>query len=357
MDDLYKSLDSINSKSIVLGKEYDSTKAKLEAYSKALEDLASNGVTSGAALDITKKGVADMQAALKVEKLKEYNDQLEFTKYQNEILADSTDVLSLRLANLQAELELTKSELKDAWDQGKRPGDIDVDVLTNRMKNLNKEILKISASRDIMSNLGSSFSKLGSALSGADESLSDWLNWIGSLLSDLPDIIKLIDLMTISTKATTAATQSQTMATNASSVAKSIETTNAAAAAAMGATETATSAAVTTAKSGEAIAGATASGAKMPFPANLIAIAAGVAAVVAALASIPGMANGGIVPDGYPNDTYPALLTSREMVIPPGKLDDLQNNSSNYGGEVKFKIDGYNLAGVLQKQNRKKSLV
>ena len=36
--------------------------------------------------------------------------------------------------------------------------------------------------------------------------------------------------------------------------------------------------------------------------------------------SFSGMAEGGIVPAGYPNDTYPALLSSGEKVIPPGKL-------------------------------------
>lgn len=357
MDDLYKSLDGIDAKSTVLGKQYDSAKAKSEAYNKALNSMAEYGVTAGAGLEKVRKGVVDSQAALQVEKLKEYNDQLEFTKYQNTILSDSTDNLSLRLQNLQAELEMTKSQLKDAWDQGKRPGDIDVDVLTDRIKNLNAEMAKIAASKEMLSSLGSSFSKLGSALSDADENLSDWLDWIGSLLSDLPDIIKLINLMTASTQSATAATQSQTAATAASSIAKATETANSAASTVAGATEAATSATVTAAKSSEAIAGATASGAKMPFPTNLIAIAAGIAAVVAALATIPGMANGGIVPAGYPNDTYPALLTSGERVVPPGKLDNLQNNSNSVGGDVRFRIEGYDLVGLLQKQNKKKSLV
>ena len=66
------------------------------------------------------------------------------------------------------------------------------------------------------------------------------------------------------------------------------------------ATETATkqaaaSSTVIAAKSGEAIAGATAGGAAMPFPYSLIAIAAGIAAVVAALSMIGGFATGGTV--------------------------------------------------------------
>lgn len=36
--------------------------------------------------------------------------------------------------------------------------------------------------------------------------------------------------------------------------------------------------------------------------------------------NITGMAEGGVVPPGYPNDTYPAFLTSGETVTPPGEL-------------------------------------
>lgn len=34
------------------------------------------------------------------------------------------------------------------------------------------------------------------------------------------------------------------------------------------------------------------------------------------MAGIPGMATGGIVPPGFPNDSYPAFLSSGEKVIP-----------------------------------------
>jgi hypothetical protein len=34
-----------------------------------------------------------------------------------------------------------------------------------------------------------------------------------------------------------------------------------------------------------------------------------------------GMQEGGVVPPGYPSDSYPAMLTSGEKVVPPGKLD------------------------------------
>jgi hypothetical protein len=55
---------------------------------------------------------------------------------------------------------------------------------------------------------------------------------------------------------------------------------------------------------------------------------------------------GGVVPPGYPNDTYPALLTSGEAVIPAKQLAPTTIGS----GEVIFRIDGYELVGILKKQ-------
>lgn len=65
------------------------------------------------------------------------------------------------------------------------------------------------------------------------------------------------------------------------------------------------------------------------------------------------MANGGVVPGGYPNDTYPAMLSSNEVVVPPGKLDKLINQNQQSGGRVVFEIDGYKLRGILEKELKK----
>lgn len=51
------------------------------------------------------------------------------------------------------------------------------------------------------------------------------------------------------------------------------------------------------------------------------------AAQIAVIRSTP-MAKGGVVPAGYPNDTYPARLTSGEIVVPPGQLKNLQGANS-----------------------------
>lgn len=47
---------------------------------------------------------------------------------------------------------------------------------------------------------------------------------------------------------------------------------------------------------------------------------------------IPGspLALGGIVPPGYPNDSYPALLTSGETVVPPDRLPEMMGQEIDY---------------------------
>lgn len=64
------------------------------------------------------------------------------------------------------------------------------------------------------------------------------------------------------------------------------------------------------------------------------------------------MASGGIVPSGYPNDTFPAMLSSNEAVIPLDRLYKLIPQADN-GGTVEFVIDGTVLKGVLDRQTTK----
>jgi len=65
--------------------------------------------------------------------------------------------------------------------------------------------------------------------------------------------------------------------------------------------------------------------------------------------SFMGFANGGVVPPGYPGDTYPALLTSGETVVPAGQPSAL-------GGYVEFEIRGDRLVGILQKIDKKRGI-
>jgi hypothetical protein len=89
---------------------------------------------------------------------------------------------------------------------------------------------------------------------------------------------------------------------------------------------------------------------KNPWLALVIGAAAGAAAKALFSSIIPKFAEGGKVPAGYPNDTYPALLTSGEIITPANKVP-LQNNKLD--GEVVFRIHQDELWGILQKKSNK----
>jgi hypothetical protein len=66
-------------------------------------------------------------------------------------------------------------------------------------------------------------------------------------------------------------------------------------------------------------------------------------------------AKGGIIPSGYPNDTYPALLSSGEAVLPTSLMNKLGKNKP-FEGEVRFEIEGDRLVGILKKKSKQNSL-
>lgn len=120
-------------------------------------------------------------------------------------------------------------------------------------------------------------------------------------------------------------------------------------------------------KQASAIASATASGAKLPFPANLAAIAAGIAAVVAAFAMISSFADGGIIGGKTTlGDMNIARVNKGEMIlngtqqkrlfsILDGGVSASPNNITS--GNVKFEIKGSTLVGVLKNHNSKMNKV
>lgn len=93
------------------------------------------------------------------------------------------------------------------------------------------------------------------------------------------------------------------------------------------------------AKQGEAVANATSSGSKMPFPANLAAIAAGIAAVVAAFAMVGSFADGGIIKGASTLGDYNiARVNGGEMILNGSQQGNLwnaiKNNRLGGGGNV-----------------------
>ena len=80
--------------------------------------------------------------------------------------------------------------------------------------------------------------------------------------------------------------------------------------------EVANSQAKVAANSAEAISGATKSGAQMPFPLNIVAIAAGIAAVIAGIAMIGSFADGGVIGgNSFHGDSMFAKVNAGEMIL------------------------------------------
>ena len=120
---------------------------------------------------------------------------------------------------------------------------------------------------------------------------------------------------------------------------------------------------LTAAEGSEALAAVTKSGAALPYPANIFAIAAGVAAVVSALSTT--FADGGIFGGaGTVGDLNIARVNKGEMILngtQQSRLFNLLNGQGGYsdvmagGNDVKFIIKGKNLEGVRTNYYKRQS--
>ena len=146
--------------------------------------------------------------------------------------------------------------------------------------------------------VGNGIQSISDALEGngdAWQQVTGLINGFISIAEGIQGIVELFGMLTAATSAHAAASTTDAAAT---------------------AGEAAAATANTAAKSGEAVANATASGAKMPFPLNLVAIAAGVAAVIAALAAVSGFATGGVIGGtSTSGDKKFARVNSGEMIL------------------------------------------
>lgn len=199
---------------------------------------------------------------------------------------------------------------------------------------------QLSDSASYLSNLGESFDNCSNAL----DYFSAAINTVVEGFQVYKGVVEAINTLNeLFASTSTAAASADTAATSQ---------------------EVANSSAKTIASSGEAIAGATASGAKMPFPLNLVAIAAGVAAVIAALATISGsFADGGIIQGANTHgDQLLARVNAGEMILNGSQQRNLFNlldggTGSNMSGQVEFKISGSALKGVLRNYDNKMSVL
>jgi hypothetical protein len=65
------------------------------------------------------------------------------------------------------------------------------------------------------------------------------------------------------------------------------------------------------------------------------------------------MARGGIVPAGYPNDSYPAMLSSGEVVVPPHKLPEFERQAMDVNVTVDGVVRGSDIHYIVREVERR----
>lgn len=189
-------------------------------------------------------------------------------------------------------------------------------TLTTAIEDLERFKSQMDSVSSVTSSVGSTFGSLGSAIGGTTGEI---MNFAGQSISALGQIIPQIVTMI-------------------------------------------------TAKNAEAIAAGTASGASLPFPANIAAIASIVATIASVFASLPQFANGGIVGgSSFTGDKLLARVNSGEMILNKTQQNNLYNSMSNAGvgtpmqntlkGDVTFSISGAALKGTLKNYDSKMSKI
>jgi DNA repair exonuclease SbcCD ATPase subunit len=269
----------------------------------------------------------------------------------------SMKFLSDKISNLQAKLEVEaygtpeynriNKELQELIKQKQK---IEVQIDFDGKSALDKYDDITGAFRGVDGIVSSMNGLVDSIEDGANawETFMGVVNVVDSVLNGVVSTIQAVDTVQKMLGATTEATSAiQTAATEQ-------DVTNTA-------TEVANSTTRIAVKSGEAIAGATASGAAMPFPLNLVAIAAGIAAVIAAISMIGSFANGGIIQGATTIGDYNlARVNSGEMILNGRQQNNLfraidENRLGGSGGAVvggEVKIKGSDLYIALKNYSK-----
>lgn len=345
--------------------EYDN--AIIEAKKKMIQKFLEIGNLTTEEETTLKQLMVDVKAKQKSDMQKSLKEDISDITKKDTSIADK-----FNLGNSNRDKQTNKEQFDDLVKQ--------FDELTAKRKEKADEAEKIGIELDF-SELDRQQAELGSKIANmakeakkeADfDNVFDGLNDIGDLASGIQSIgtafddvknpldafIKGIGVITQMMQAYKTITEIVTIAQDL--FATSTTTAAAADTAATG-VEVANSTAKTSASAGEAIAGATASGARLPFPMNLAAIAAGVAAVIAALGAISGaFATGGIVGGSGASTTMgdntlirvnrgEMVLNNRQQARLFKMLDGgLSLNTTSTGGTVDFRISGSNLYGSLK---------
>ena len=267
---------------------------------------------------------------------KSIQDQVNGSIVDAKVDVSANDLNSLH-AKWQQAIEASdeyQAKLREIQEQDRK------ELLSRQVDAVVDGMSQLSNSASYLSNLGESFNNCSNAL----DYFSAAINTVVEGFQVYKGVVEAVNTLNeLFASTSTAAASADTAATSQ---------------------EVANSTAKTIASSKEAIAGVTASGSKMKFPLNLVAIAAGVAAVIAALATISGsFADGGIIQGANTHgDQLLARVNAGEMILNGSQQRNLFNlldggTGSNMSGQVEFKISGSALKGVLRNYDNKMSVL
>lgn len=307
---------------------------------------------------------------------KDYVSQIE--KYLKDI-EDEYDTLGVKSGIVERALSKWREELIKAQADAKTLEDVmNFEKIKEAVADLEKEVNQTALGG--LSNLANGMDRVVRGWSELSEMMQDedttgWEMFIGvfneiiQMMETVTQIFDTIDQLSKLTDTLSGAQLAQLEAENAlySEQIGLLSTITALKAGETAAVNKDTAAKLTNAAAGKleasadaqaSIAGATKSGAKLPFPYNLLAIAAGVGAVVAALAAMSKFAKGGIVGGNSSTGDHNIIrANSGEMILTKGQQSTLFNaiKSGNLGGggNVQFKIKGVDLIGVINNTNSK----
>lgn len=315
-----------------------------------------------AQLDLYAHGTPEYEEALK--NLKEWTKKAQEIKVLIDL--DTSDAKEGSLKYIQDRIATIKQKIQlevygsdeykrlrdelEAWEKAEHKIQFKIDVddmsFSEKFEQFNSFISSVDGVANAVDELADKFKE------GANE-WEKFVGIMGVVSSSLQTVEQFMTTLNMITKLLGISTQTTSAIEQAASTQRIASVT----------AETSALATKTATESGEAIAGATSSGASMPFPYNLIAIAMGVAAVIAALASIGKFAGGGIIRGKTTMGDYNlARVNGGEMILNSRQQNNLFKaiDSGNLGSNsnelsAKIKIQGSDMYLLLKNYSKEKS--
>ena len=302
----------------------------VETAKKAAEDKAQEAEDGyKTELDALQACLDDTEIALK---MRLAANEITQEQYDREMLAEKARFYDDMLKLTRAYGKDDRQALKDVLD-----AQLNLQNFDNRQKGN-----QVSTSADSPSGtfakgwsgikgIGNSIRDIKSALTETDnawDALTQTIDGFISMFQSVQQVIEIINTITAATQAMQGVRDAATQKELGNATAE---------------------VAANTAKAGS---GAASSVASIPYVGPVLAIAA-MASVIAALASLPKFANGGLVygPTVGLMGEYGGASSNPEVIAPLSRLRSLLGEGGGTGrSEVKFRIEGRELVGILNKQ-------